>query len=98
MELTIITPSSDISASSMIRGCAEPDCTISLAYLPPSTRGQVLAIRSVICGVDNWVGMEVFGNSKKKWLSTIDSAKLEESFIGWVREISLMSKGEIAAI
>ena len=29
-----------------------------------------LAICSVICGVDNWVEMEAFGNSKKKWLST----------------------------
>lgn len=30
----------------------------------------VIAICAVICGADGWVQIEVFGNSKKKWLKT----------------------------
>ena len=28
-----------------------------------------IAICAVVCGADSWVDMEVFGNSRKEWLS-----------------------------
>ncbi len=30
----------------------------------------IIAILAVICGADNWVDVETFGNSKKEWLKT----------------------------
>ncbi len=59
-----------------------PDCTIAEHFSPlkdPRTGRMVdhylieiltIAICGVICGADDWVAMEQFGQAKEKWFRT----------------------------
>ena len=74
----------------------------------------VITICGVICGADNWVEIEEFGNARLEWLSRflrlphgipshdtfgrVDPDQFGACFMNWVQSVAELTQGEVVAI